>query len=80
VLGTVIVVVVVVVVVVVLTWFGVLLNSLFLRTNHVKCDSAKKSKRTFRLKFPGITVPSKVGIHELILESQVYWITSEQNI
>jgi hypothetical protein len=33
-------------------------------------------KRKICCKFPGITVPIKAGIHEVINKSQVYWITS----
>jgi hypothetical protein len=37
----------------------------FMRESSVKCGSARKCRRKFRLKFPGIKVPSTKGIHKL---------------
>jgi hypothetical protein len=34
--------------------------------SYVKCSSARKCRRKFRHKFPGITVLSTTGIHDLI--------------
>jgi hypothetical protein len=38
----------------------------FLYESYVKCASARKCRRKFRRKFPGITVPNTTGIRELI--------------
>jgi hypothetical protein len=38
----------------------------FMYGSYVKCGFARKCRRKFRHKFPGITVPRTTGIHELI--------------
>lgn len=47
-----------------------LLNSkhVFLYKSYVKCGSAGKCWRTFHCKFPGKTVQSTTGMHELIMK------------
>jgi len=36
---------------------------------HVKCNSAMKCQRKFCLKFPWVTIPSRIGIHKLTIKS-----------
>jgi hypothetical protein len=38
----------------------------FLYDSYVKCGSARKCRRKFCRKFPGVTIPSTTGIHKLI--------------
>jgi len=40
----------------------------FLHESHVKCVSASICWRKFQHKFPGVTMPNKIGIHKLINE------------
>jgi hypothetical protein len=38
----------------------------FLHETSIKCGSARKCRRKFRRRLPGITIPSSTGIHEPI--------------